>query len=96
MLLDEQASAGDPAGGSPGAHCCNTSWTTPWDSSWYGPQLEPFALIDLGGTHSVSAVWLYRSYGSFNVSVSLGETPFPPGDCYDGLHRRPAARHGLD
>ena len=81
-LLDEQAAAGDPRAGAPGAACCNSSWESVWTAEWYVPQLGPFFVIDLGAAFALDSVWLFRTYGLARVNFSLGlATPFDRVEC---------------
>jgi hypothetical protein len=68
MLVDEQALAGDPAGGTGGAPV--TKFNV--GSSWYYPAR---AIIDLGALHDITKISFYDSNGVGNVTVSKG-TPF--------------------
>ena len=83
-MLDEQAIAGDPAAGTGGA--CKIPWQSSWDATFYGPQVHPFFLIDLNGTYSLTSVFVYRSWGNSNVSLSFshdGFTPSSPAASWD-------------
>jgi hypothetical protein len=74
-LLDEPDIAGDPANGKGGVP--KTSWESTWDGTYYnGPQIGPFALINLNATVQLESIWLYRSWGKFPLNISFGPGPF--------------------
>lgn len=75
-MLDEQELAGDPAAGD-GAEC-KIPWTSSWDATFYGAQVHPYFIVDLNGTFSLTSVFAYRSWGSYNVSVVISHDGFTP------------------
>ena len=73
-LLNEQTAAGDPAAGRGGV--VKSVWM-PGYTQWAYP--ETHAVIDLGGSFALDAVYGYRGYGTPNLTVSVGaESPFAP------------------
>ena len=65
-LADEQALVGDPRAGA--GHAPVTFWS-PGYTKWYYP--EVFAVLDLGATFRVTALWGYHEFGGVHVQVSL-------------------------
>ena len=63
MLVDEQAVAGDPKGGSGG------SVTTPWAENWTA---VGGAYIDLGAEYDITDIYMYDGTGSGSVDFQSG------------------------
>ncbi|MCD9025942.1 fibronectin type III domain-containing protein [Cohnella silvisoli] len=66
LLVDEQATAGDPAGGTGGAP--TTNWQAGWNSSLY----PAHAYIDLGQNYDLTSIYLRDTYGIADITISAG------------------------
>lgn len=82
-VLDEQDLFGDPANGKGNSACCKTFFEPTWTAEWYGPQLTPMFIIDLFQPYTLTSIWTYRGWGTYNITVSVSNYPADPYQASD-------------